>query len=193
MRVPPFLALSDRVLNYARNYANEIGDNEPRLLAEALETVGLCRQEVAHLRATKSEHGTSLELTGITLRLLQLLDRLELLLHLTDPVQLDFELAVSRLFREIVQAEKTRNHVGPHLRTRVDLLAFQVVEHAARKGSKYITRGRRDYGAFFLASLGGGFFVALFSFLKIVIGGLSLPLGIEALLFGLRTTPSVSC
>ena len=182
----PFLALSDRLLAYSRSYANDVEDDEPALLREALETVERCRREVAHLRATKDRHGTSLELTGITLRLLQLLDRLELLLHLTDPVQLDFQAAVVRLFRQIVHAERTRNHVAPHLRARADLLAFQVVEHAARKGSKYITQGRRDYGAFFVASLGGGFFVALFSFVKTVIGGWSLPLGVEGLLYGLN-------
>ena len=182
----PFLALSDRVLAYTRSEAIDDPDDGQALLADALDTVRLCRAEVAQLRTTIGRHGTSLELTGITFRLIQLLDRLEVLLHLTDPVQRDFQASAIRLFREIVRAEKTRNHLAPHLRERADLLAYEVVEHAARKGSKYITSGRRDYAGFFFASLGGGLIVALFSLLKTIIGRWELALGVEGLLFGLN-------
>jgi site-specific recombinase len=182
----PFLALTDCVLAYTRSYANGVDGDELELLRDALATVARCREEVAHLRATKSEHGTSLELTGLTFRLLQMLDRLEVLLHLTDPVERDFQLAATRLFKEIVRAERTRNDVVPHVRERADLLAYQVVEHAARKGAKYVTSGWRDYSAFFVASLGGGFIVAIFSFVKTWLGGLGLPLGVEGLLYGLN-------
>lgn len=182
----PFLVLTDRVLAYIRSYTTEVEGDAPELLDEALDTLARCRDEVHHLRATKGEHGTSLELTGLTFRLLQLLDRLELLLRLTDPALHDARESGVHLFREILTAEKTRDHVIPFVRGRADLLAFQVVEHAARKGGKYITSGVRDYWGFFLASLGGGGIVALFSFLKVVIGGWGLPLGVEGLLYGLN-------
>lgn len=182
----PFLALTDRVLAYTRSYRNHVQGDETEFLGEALETVQQCHREVSQLRETIGDHGTSLELTGITFRLIQLLDRLEVLLHLTDPVQRDFQASAIRLFREIVRAEKTRNHLALHLRERADLLAYEVVEHAARKGSKYITKGRRDYSGFFVASLGGGLIVAVFSFIKTLIGGWELALGVEALLFGLN-------
>jgi len=182
----PFLMLTDRVLAYLRSYSTDGPGGDPELLGEALGTLVRCRAEVRRLRATKGEFGTSLELTGLTFRLLQLLDRLELLLHLTDPLRHDGRESAVALFREILAAEKTRHHLLPLVRGRADLLAFQVVEHAARKGGKYITSGLRDYWAFFLASLGGGGIVALFSFLKMVIGSQGLPLGIEGLLYGLN-------
>jgi site-specific recombinase len=181
----PFLILTDRVLEYLRSHGNDICGDEPGLLDEALEAVGRCRDEVVRLRATKGQHGTSLELTGITFRLHQLLDRLESLLNLTRPDG-PIHVPMARLLREIVVAEKTRNRLGPHFRDRADLLAFQVVEHAARKGSKYITRGRRDYGGFFLASLGGGFIVSVFSLFKTAMGDWTLPLGVKGLLYGLN-------
>jgi site-specific recombinase len=182
----PFLALTDRVLVWLRSLDGEAEVDNPRLLEESLATVQRCRAEVEHLRATKHEHGTSLGLTGLTFRLLQLLDRLELLLHLTEAEQREFQASAVRLFREIVHAERTRNHLLPHLKSRVDLLAFQVVEHAAKKGSKYITTTRADYWKFFLASLGGGGIVALFSLFKTIAGKWELPLGIEALVYGLN-------
>jgi site-specific recombinase len=182
----PFLVLSDRVIAYTLSYRNDIDGDEPPLLADALLTIRRCRDEVAQLRATKSVHGTSLRLTGDTFRLLQLLDRLELLLELTAPAERDTQSSLIELFRETLRAEKTRDQVGVHVRERADLLIFQVVEHAAKKGSKYITSGRGDYLAFFRASLQGGFIVACFSLAKTLIEGWGLPLGAEAILFGLN-------
>jgi site-specific recombinase len=182
----PFLALSERVLVYIRSFENgESGDEEP-LLLEALETVALCRAQVERLRAEKGIYGTSLRLTGLSFRLLRLLDRLELLLHLTEPVERDFQGSAVALFRELVSAENTRDHLLPHIRESADLLAYQVVEHAAKKGSKYITSGRSDYFRFFLSSLGGGLVVAIFSLFKVVMGGWNVPLGIEAFLYGVN-------
>ena len=86
----------------------------------------------------------------------------------------------------MLDAEKTRHHLLPHLRAFADLLALEVVEHAARKGSKYITRRRRDYGRFLVSSLGGGLIVALFAMLKAEMAGWDLPLGIRALAYGLN-------
>ncbi|MDX1547759.1 MAG: hypothetical protein R3247_12260, partial [Rhodothermales bacterium] len=180
----PFLSLPDRVLHYLQHRAS---DGDPRaLLQHVLRAISECRAEVEHVRATMGQLGTSLALTSATFRLLQLLDRMDVLLHLTDRSSGFAHACAVRLFREIVGAEKTRNHLFPHLRAHADRLAYQVVEHAARKGGKYITTGRRDYARFFGASLGGGAIVALFAFLKIGLGKLGAPLGVEALLYGLN-------
>jgi site-specific recombinase len=182
----PFLELGHRVRDYIDSTTREDGDVESVPLTEVMSAIAQCRAEVEHLRASKAQHGTSLRLTGMTFRLLQLLDRLATLLEFTDRPSGRFEPSAVRLLKEIVEAEQKRHHVLPLLRARADLLAFQVVEHAARKGGKYITSGRRDYGGFFLASLGGGAIVALFSFFKVLLGGLDAPLGVEALLYGLN-------
>ena len=67
-----------------------------------------------------------------------------------------------------------------------DLLAYQVVEHAAKKGSKYITSGRKDYWKFFVASLGGGLIVAIFALIKLLLKSPEVPLGLEAIMFGVN-------
>lgn len=185
-RDSPFLLLSERVLAYLRSFENEVeGDEEPHLDA-ALDALERCRDEVERLRAEKGRYGTSLWLTGLSFRLLLVLHRLELLLHLGEPVERDFQGCAVRLFKEIVRAEKTRDHLVPFVRGTADLLAYQVVEHAARKGSKYITHGRRDYVLFLLSSMGGGFIVALFALAKVVMSQWSVPLGVQAFLFGIN-------
>lgn len=182
----PFLTLSERVLVYIRSFDDGLTGDEERLLDEALETVALCRAQVERLRAEKGIYGTSLRLTGLSFRLLRVLDRLELLLHLTEPVEQDFQSSAVSLFRELVEAENTRNHILPHVRESADLLAFQVVEHAARTGSKYITSGRADYFRFFLSSLGGGLIVAVFALFKVFMEAWDLPLGVQAFLYGIN-------
>ncbi len=182
----PFLALGRQVLRYLESFDNDVeGDEEP-LLDAALATVDRCREEVERLRAEKHLHGTSLHLTSFTFRLLALLDRLDLLLHLTEPVDRDFQGSLVRLFRSLLRAEQTREHLRPHLKASADLLAHQVVEQVARKGSKYITTGRADYGRFLLSSMGGGLLVGVFALVKLVVDRWPLSLGMEAFLFGLN-------
>lgn len=179
----PFLTLSDQILRYTRCFDNEIEGDEAPLLARSLETLSACRDAVTHLRANKHVFGTSLRLTILSLRLLRQVERLEVLLHLTQPVQRNFQRAALTLFLELVEAENTRNHVARHVRDSADLLAYQVVEHAARKGRKYITATRREYWRFLVASLGGGLIVAVFALFKLLLEKTEPSMAGEALLF----------
>lgn len=179
----PFLALSHAVLSYVESFENDVeGDEEP-LLDATLAVLDDCRAVVRRLRAEKHRFGTSLRLTGLTRRLMAQIERLDRLLHLTEPVERDFPRCAWLLAVELVQAEHTRSHIRPHLRASADLLAFQVVEHAARTGSKYITETAGQYGRFLVSSLIGGVVVALFALFKIWLDGDAAPL-VEALVFG---------
>jgi site-specific recombinase len=123
----PFLALSHRVLQYLESFANDVeGDEEP-LLDRALATVADCRAAVFELRRNKHRFGTSLRLTRLSHRLLKKLDRLEVLLHLSEPVERDFQLSAIRIFRSLVEAENTRDHLGRHARSSADILLRQFV------------------------------------------------------------------
>lgn len=179
----PFLALSQATLRYVESYENDIeGDEEP-LLDATLAVLEDCRARVHRLRAEKHRFGTSLHLTGLTRRLVAQIDRLDRLLHLTEPVERDFTRCAWRLTVTLVRAEHSASHIRPHLRAHADLLAFQVVEHAARAGSKYIASNARQYGRFLLSSLLGGAIVGLFALFKVLLDGDAAPLA-EALVFG---------
>lgn len=182
----PFLELSDRVRAYTESFHNAIEGDEVPHLDEALATLAACSEAVVYLRANKHLYGTSLRLTALSFRLLRQVERLEVLLHLTEPVQRDFQQAAITLFKSLVESENTRDHLGRHIKESADLLAYQVVEHAARKGSKYITTTRKEYGRFFLASVGGGLIVAIFALFKVLMDKLELSLAAEALLFSVN-------
>ena len=182
----PFLSLGDSVLRYLDSFQDRIPDNEAPRLSDALDDVARCREAVERLRREKNVRGTSVWLTSASARLLLILERLDLLLRLTGTDAHEVRASLVRLTRTMLEAEKTRDHLIPHLRASADLLALEVVEHAARKGSKYITRGRRDYGRFLVSSLGGGLIVALFAMFKAEMAGWDLPLGIQAMAYGLN-------
>ena len=182
----PFLAISTTVFRYLESFENEVvGDEEP-LLDEALARLAECREAVGVLRAEKDKFGTSLGLTILSYRLMLQIERLDMLLHLTEPVERDFQGGAVRLFQTLVRAVNTRNQVIPHVRESADLLAYQVVEFAARKGSRYITRSPAEYGRFFLSSLGGGLLVAVFALFKVLLDRLDVSLAAEAILFGVN-------
>ena len=182
----PFLMLSNELLKYIQ-FIQEHSLEECRgCLEGSMLIIETCRNEVDRLRNEKGIYGTSLRLTLLTYRLLKLLNRLECLLRMTVVDGDEFRKNLVGLFREVVEAENTRNHIRPHLKESGDLLAFQVVEHAAKKGSKYITSGVKDYWSFFLASLGGGLIVGIFACIKMLAKQLEMPLAVEALAYGIN-------
>lgn len=183
----PFLQLSDDVSAYIRAVQEGVDTVlANRRLDVALQTVKTCQAQVDLLRKEKGRYGTSLRLTSLSARLVQLLNRIACLLMLSAAGKEAFRFYLISLFKEVLEAENRRDHITPHVKKSGDLLAFQVVEHAAKKGSKYITADRKEYWLFFAASLGGGLLVALFAVMKLLLKRPEVPLGIEALLYGIN-------
>ena len=182
----PFLMLSNELLKYIQFIQDHSLEECRGCLEGSMQIIQTCRDEVDRLRNEKGIYGTSLRLTSLTYRLSKLLSRLECLLRMTVVDGEEFRRNLVGLFREVVEAENTRNHIRPHLKESGDLLAFQVVEHAAKKGSKYITSGVKDYWSFFLASLGGGLIVGIFACIKMLAKQWEMPLAVEALAYGVN-------
>ncbi len=183
----PFLKLSTDVIGYIERIQHSQPEEMLTAAAEkVLETISTCYAEVERLRAEKRLYGTSLRLTSLSYRLLRLLNRLENLLMLTFTRHDTYRMHLLRLLREVVAAETKRDHLLLHIRESGDLLAVEVVGHAAKKGSKYITSGQKEFWMFFVASLGGGLIVAIFALIKLFLKVPGIPLGIEGLMYGIN-------
>lgn len=182
----PFLMLSNELLKYIQFIQDHSLEECRGCLEGSMQIIQTCRNEVDRLRNQKGIYGTSLRLTLLTHRLSRLLSRLECLLRMTVVDGAEFRKNLVGLFREVVHAENTRNHIRPLLKESGDLLAFQVVEHAAKKGSKYITSGVKDYWSFFVASLGGGLIVGIFACIKMLSKQWEMPLAVEAFAYGVN-------
>lgn len=182
----PFLAISASVLRYLEGYEEARGEERDARLEEARAQLAACREAVRTLRAEKDLFGTSLRLTILSSRLQTQIERLDVLLHLSRASGRDFQRSAVALLQALIRAVNTRQHVLPHLRQSADLLAYQVVEFAARKGSRYITHSPREYAAFLVSSMGGGLIVAVFALLKVLLDTLEVSLAAEAVLYGLN-------
>ncbi|MDZ7743435.1 MAG: hypothetical protein U5Q03_17280 [Bacteroidota bacterium] len=122
------------------------------------------------MRKNKHKFGTSLRLTFLVRRLNQQIKRLKtllLLIHQNDSQK--FCNTTVCFFKILVKSENRKNSIREHLKDNVDLLAFQVVEHAAKTGISYIANGRKEFSKFLVKSLKGGVIVAFFAMSKIML------------------------
>ena len=180
----PFLELSATT----RRFIDGTTSSERADAFEALQTtISTCREAITELRRNKAEAGTNLRMTKITRRLLQQLDRLQTLIHLTHPPsELDGVVCAGRLFRNVVEGELTATSIRRLIAKNTDLVAYQVTEQGATKGQKYITDTTAGYWHFLRAALQGGAIVAPFAVIKLWLSGLPLSLGARGLLYGLN-------
>lgn len=181
----PFLDLSVVSHQFLEDHRHGPGTEDT--FRAVVHTSNACRELVLHLRENKHIYGTSIRLTGVTRRLLQQLDRFDLLLHLVRPSDSgDFARSVAPLFKDLVEAEQTSGSLRRHIGQNLDLWAYQITEHTAKKGAKYVGRSAREYWTYLLAAMGGGALVAMFAVFKLFLSKLDLPLAIQALIYGVN-------
>ncbi|MCU0425449.1 MAG: site-specific recombinase [Candidatus Kapabacteria bacterium] len=156
----------------------------------ALVMLSQCEDAIASIRRQRSTLGTSLSLTYQMERIVQHIQRLRTLIHLSlQPHEQDttsLPQAIVRFWREVVEAENTHHSLGKHFAQNTALVAFQIAENAAKTGEHYITTTRKELRAFFTSSMGGGFIVAFLVMFKLWISQAHLPPFGEALLFSLN-------
>jgi site-specific recombinase len=180
----PFLDLSIRAHSFVE--CKNCRD-EPELREALLTDVRECRKIVVFLRDHKRRFGTSLHLTRVSRRLLQQLDRLELLVSLIAPDSRD-ELcrSVAGLITQLVRAEQMKTSISEFLRHSADLVFFQITEETAKKGQKYVSKTAAGYWQFLRKAMAGGVIVGIFALFKNLLSALPLSLGGQAALYSLN-------
>ncbi|MEM9695499.1 MAG: hypothetical protein AAGA56_23340, partial [Myxococcota bacterium] len=179
----PFLELSRVADQFAEEFVrSSAAGGENRARDEALAVVEQCLAQVEALREQKKRVGTSLRLSSASLRMMQQLERLRLLIDCTDPNRRAG--AIARLSVELGQ-EACRAHPATHfLRQKFDLIAYLMVGHAAQKGAKYAVFHAKDFRAFGLRSFLGGLIVAVFAIFKLRLSFEGLAPAPQALIYG---------
>ncbi len=181
----PFLELPIATKDFlgALDGGGELASARKRLLDQTR----AARKVVHRLRDEKSLYGTSLRLTRLTRRLIQQLRRFELLCRLLSPTDRGQRvMALAVLLKDLVVAEQSDRRLRARIGQGVDLLAFEITEHTAAKGEKYISGTRATYLKVLRAALLGGAWVGVFAIFKLLAKKLSLPLAAEAFVYGLN-------
>ena len=164
----PFLEQNKELTFYLNKFdENTSVDNDDYKQIQVI--LDQCTDSLHLLRKKKANFGTSTRLTNIVRRLMQLITRLRILLlliHQND--QNIFRQNAVLLFKELVEAETTKNSLKKHLRHNLELVNYQVVEHSATIAKHYIAENRKEFKLFFLSSLGGGILVAVAGLIKLM-------------------------
>lgn len=156
-------------------------------LMDVLNAIDRCEQIFTDIRNQKDTLGTSLHLTFLLKRAQQHIDRIRLLLRLFITRQYTNKISVvSRLIRELVKAEHSKNSVRKFMTENASLLASRIVSHTSQKGEGYIGFSKKDNLHLFRSAMGGGLVVVFLVYIKHFIHSLHLSLFFEGFLFGLN-------
>jgi site-specific recombinase len=156
-------------------------------LMDVVNTIDRCEQIFTDIQNQKDTLGTSLHLTFLLKRAQQHIDRIRLLLRLFITRQYSNKITViSRLVKELVKAEHTKNSVRKFFKENTNLLVSRIVSHTSQKGESYIGFSKKDNFKLFKSAMGGGLVVVFLVYIKYLIHRLHLSLFFEGFLFGLN-------
>lgn len=175
----PFLAQNievDQFIAYFKTQEDFDRSTENEDYKQVLILIKQCESYIDLIRKNKNDFGITLHITFILLRLSQNMLRLKkllgLLLNEKEPNHFAKEIV---FFKRLVKLENQKNNLRGYIKNNINLLAFQITEHAGRTGEHYITTNRKDYWKMFFAALGGGFIVGFLVIFKTLLYYLKLP------------------
>ena len=177
----PFVELSRAVDRFAEGLVGR-GAVEPNSYQAAEAAIARCMAQLRAFREKKSELGTTLRLSSASLRMLQQLERLALLLACTQVERR--AAAVAELALQLSRASCQARPTLHFAHQKLELVAYLVVGHAAQRGAKYAVHTSAEYRGFWVKSLVGGFIVAIFACLKLQLSHEGLAPVPQALIYG---------
>jgi len=147
-----------------------------------------CRAVIWRIRRQTGRTGVTVALTYKLHRLDDIIDRLELLLDLSDHTQAPAARGAAwlRLLRRQIRACGDETSLRAFWREGTELAALEITEHAGRTGDHYIATDRSQWWSMLGSAMIGGAVIGVMAILKILIGGLHAPLLIEGLMVSLN-------
>lgn len=148
-----------------------------------------CEEIVTSVRKRIYKTGISIRLTNMLVRLEQSLHRMQVLIELVSDIDKKRDKAIVELTAQIVRTAKTRYSFGYLIENNTKLLSRKVTENASRVGEHYISTDRTGYHKMFKKAAIGGFFIAFMATIKTLGSSLVLaPIGkafINSMIYGL--------
>jgi site-specific recombinase len=175
----PFLAQNIEVDEFIAHFKQKDGferTTENEDYKQVLILIKQCETYIDLIRKNKNQFGITLHITAVLLRLSQNILRLKTLLRLLleEKEVMSYEKEV-QFFKQLVRLENQKNNLREYVKNNINLLAFQITEHAGRTGEHYITTSRKEYWQMLFSALGGGFIVGFLVIFKTLIYYLKLP------------------
>lgn len=188
-RDSPFLALAAEMQQFSAAYRTFLsGGESPTEDGRQLHVlIDQCREVILRIRSRAASVGTSLSLTYLLRRLVQSLDRLELIVgilaarHESAQVSLDdrgdYPLVTLWLdfISQAIYGEGLRQGIRGHIGRTIGLLALRVTDNASRAGEHYIATSREEYFWMWRSAMCAGLVVGFMALLKTYSSQATLP------------------
>ena len=185
-RDSPFLALAVETHQLAAAYRSYLigGASPVEDEQQLLVLVAQCNEVIVRVRARAATVGTSLSVTYLLRRLMQSLQRLELLVRIlstrhevaqTSADELPLIERWVEFLGDAIEGEARGRGIRTHISRTIGLLALRITDNASRTGEHYITSTRSEYFEMWRSAMGAGFIVAFMAVLKIYSASATLP------------------
>ena len=129
-----------------------------------------CEAFVDKAFKNSSKYGISLRVNQNLLKIRQQLERLKFLVSLlTVDNEKDKKYSGISLALQLIKFNCYKNNVRKFIGESTQLISYEITQHTAKTGERYITENRKEYFNMFKASLGGGFIVGILCVIKILL------------------------
>jgi len=130
-----------------------------------------CIDFVEKAFANTSKYGISLRVNQNLLRIRQQLHRLKVLMPLLIVDREESKKSNGiQLALKLIKYNCYKNDVRGLVSESTQLLSYEVTQHTAKTGEKYITESKSEYFKMFKAALGGGLIVGILCVIKVLLG-----------------------
>lgn len=129
-----------------------------------------CEDYVEKAFHNSSKYGITIHVNQSLLRIRQQLSRLKVLIPLlTVNEEIDKKRNTIRLAYKLIKYNCTRNDLRTFIKESTQLLSYEVTQHTAKTGEKYITQSKGEYFKMFNTALGGGLIVGILCIIKVLL------------------------
>lgn len=188
----PFLEQQPALRAYVDGWVHALNEGRPQPAEDDRPVRVLldqCRDVIRRIRRNTGRTGVTVSLTFKLQRLLEIVDRLELLLDLLDftrgPAGARAD-AWMKFFRQQVRACADETSVRAVWRKSTELAALEVTEHAGRTGEHYVVTDRAQWWQMLRSAAIGGMVIAVMAIAKILVTAMHAPPLVEGVLVSLN-------
>ena len=158
--------IEERVRNSNKHYITSDDISYSQLLVLEKQ----CEGFVDKAFKNSSKYGISLRVNQNLLKIRQQLERLKYLVSLlTVDNEKDKKYNGISLSLQLIKFNCYKNNVRKFIGESTQLISYEITQHTAKTGERYITESRKEYFNMFKASVGGGFIVGILCIIKILL------------------------
>lgn len=158
--------IEDEIRNSEKHYIA----TDDLSLAQVFVLLNHCEEFVEKAFRNSSKYGISLRVNQNLLKIKQQLERLRFLISLLNvETEADKKNKGIVMALQLIQFNCYKNNVRQFIAQSIQLISYEITQHTAKTGEKYITESRNEYFKMFWNALGGGLIVGVLCIIKVML------------------------